>query len=369
MVTLRLICQNLITVLNLKNLLTPLLLKMSEKRKETTIEERKIILSAYKQNKTIREICTLVNRPRTTIAGIIKRFKDDPTCEYQTRSGRPPALSVREKREIVKIIKKEPKTSSSEIAAMLKENTGTGVHPRTVRRVLNSAGYNARVCRKKPQISKVNQMKRLSFAKEHINKGIDFWDKVIFSDESKFSIYKSDGRVLTWRKKGEALQEKHIQSTVKHGGAGVMVWGCMSAAGVGELVFIDEVMDKNIYLNILKDNLHKSAQKLGIESDYFFQQDNDPKHTAEIGRLWILYNTPHTLKTPPQSPDINPIEHLWDHLDRRIREHHITSKNMLKEKLMEEWEKIDPEVTKKLVHSMQKRLQEIIKNNGKHTSY
>ena len=42
---------------------------------------------------------------------------------------------------------------------------------------------------------------------------------------------------------------------------------------------------------------------------------------------------------------------------------------MLKEKLMEEWEKIDPEVTKKLVHSMQKRLQEIIKNNGKHTSY
>ena len=106
MVTLRLICQNLITVLNLKNLLTPLLLKMSEKRKETTIKERKIILSAYKQNKTIREICTLVNRPRNTIAGFIKRLKDDPTCEYQTRSGRPPVLSVREKREIVKIIKK-----------------------------------------------------------------------------------------------------------------------------------------------------------------------------------------------------------------------------------------------------------------------
>ena len=117
---------------------------------------------------------------------------------------------------------------------MLKENTGTGVHPRTVRRVLNSAGYNARVCRKKPQFSKVNQMKRLSFAKEHINKGIDFWDKVIFSDESKFSIYKSDGRVLTWRKKGEALQEKHNQSAVKHDGAGVM------AAGVGELVFTQQ---------------------------------------------------------------------------------------------------------------------------------
>lgn len=342
---------------------------MNQKRKETTIEERKIILNAYNQSKTIREICSLVNRPRTTITGIIKRFKDEPECKYLPRSGRPPALSVREKREIIKIVKKEPKTPSTEIAAAIKESTGTVVHPRTVRRALNSSGYNARVCRKKPQISKVNQTKRLSFAKEHLSKGIDFWEKVIFSDESKFCIYKSDGRVLTWRKQGDALAEKHIQATVKHGGAGVMVWGCMSAAGVGELVFIDEIMDKGLYLNILKENLKKSAQKLGIESDYYFQHDNDPKHTAEIVRLWVLYNTPHTLKTPPQSPDLNPIEHLWDHLDRRVREHHITSKNMLKQTLLEEWQKISPDVTKKLTHSMQKRLQAVIKNNGKHTSY
>lgn len=342
---------------------------MSQKRKETTIDERKIILNAYNQNKSIREICSLVNRPRTTITGIINRFKDDPECVYQPRSGRPSALSVREKRQIINMIKKEPKTPSSEIAAMVKESTGTVVHPRTVRRALNSAGYNARVCRRKPQISKVNQEKRLSFAKEHISKDTQFWEKVIFSDESKFCVYKSDGRVLTWRQKGDALQEKHIQTTVKHGGAGVMVWGCMSAAGVGELVFIDEIMDKTLYLKILKENLQKSAQKLGIESEYYFQHDNDPKHTAEIVRLWVLYNTPHTLKTPPQSPDLNPIEHLWDHLDRRIREHHITSKSMLKNVLLEEWLKIGPDTTTKLVHSMQKRLQDVIKNYGKHTSY
>lgn len=71
--------------------------------------------------------------------------------------------------------------------------------------------------------------------------------------------------------------------------------------------------------------MKKSVEKMGIASDFYFQQDNDPKHTEEVVRLWLLYNTPHQLKTPPQLPDMNPIEHLWDVLDRCVPEHHITS--------------------------------------------
>ena len=78
--------------------------------------------------------------------------------------------------------------------------------------------------------------------------------------------------------------------------------GCMAASGVGELVFIDGTMDR-----FVQQNLKKSATKLGLADDLYFQQDNDPKHTAERVRLWIVYNTPNTLKTPPQSTDLNPI--------------------------------------------------------------
>ena len=85
-----------------------------------------------------------------------------------------------------------------------------------------------------------------------------------------------------------------------------MVWGCMSAAGTGNLVFIDTVMDQNVYLNILKENLKQSALKLGMPS-----VDNDPKHTAYKVKEWLLYNVPKQLKTPPQSPDMNPIKNLW----------------------------------------------------------
>ena len=142
---------------------------------------------------------------------------------------------------------------------------------------------------------------------------------------------------MVWRKKGTALDKKHLVPTVKHGGGGAMIWGCMASSGVGQLEFIESTMDKYAYLNILKANLKRSAEKLGLENDYYFQQDNDPKHTADIVKLWILYNVPKQLQTPPQSPDLNPIEHLWDGLERRIRHRKITSKAMLKEVLQDEW--------------------------------
>lgn len=73
-----------------------------------------------------------------------------------------------------------------------------------------------------------------------------------------------------------------MMGTVKHGGGSVLVWGCMAASGVGKLVFIDGIMDRFVYLNILKNNLHASAAKLGIGMSFAFQQDNDPKHIALI---------------------------------------------------------------------------------------
>lgn len=88
---------------------------------------------------------------------------------------------------------------------------------------------------------------------------------------------------------------------------------------VGQLEFIETTMDKYAYLNILKANLKRSGEKLGLNNDYYFQQDNEPKHTADIVKLWILYNVPKQLQTPLPK---------------------ITSKAMLKEVLQDEWNQI-----------------------------
>ncbi|GFV46183.1 transposable element Tc1 transposase [Trichonephila clavipes] len=81
----------------------------------------------------------------------------------------------------------------------------------------------------------------------------------------------------------------------------------MAATGVENVVIIDGIMNQSSYLSILKNNLSQSASKLGIDESFPLQQDNDPKHTAWVVREWLLYNVRKQIKTPPQSPDLNPI--------------------------------------------------------------
>lgn len=146
-----------------------------------------------------------------------------------------------------------------------------------------------------------------------------------------------------------------------------MVWGCMAANGVGKLRFIDGTMDKAMYINILKDSYLPSVEVLDLEEAAIFLHDNDPKHSSKIVKKWLLYNIKHKLEHPPQSPDLNVIEHLWAILKRGLKNRHITSIPALKDALMEEWRSITPETPKKLALSMPSRLSSVVKAKGGHT--
>ncbi len=63
---------------------------------------------------------------------------------------------------------------------------------------------------------------------------------------TKINLFGSDGVKRVWRQPGEEYKDKCVLPTVKHGGGSVMVWGCMSAAGTGELQFIEGTMNTNM---------------------------------------------------------------------------------------------------------------------------
>ena len=89
---------------------------------------------------------------------------------------------------------------------------------------------------------------------------------MIWSDETKINRFGSDGRPRVWRKSNTQDQLVNTIPTVKHGGGSIMIWGCMSAKGVGNIEIIEGIMDRHAYHNILVNNVKQSAQKMGVPS-------------------------------------------------------------------------------------------------------
>lgn len=342
---------------------------MEGKRKQTDLSIRKLIISLRCKGKSLRAIGEIVGRSHSTVQHIIDNWKYEGTLKDKPGRGRKRILSESDERLIVRKVRNNPKVSVPKLTAEVSKDINRSVSTETVRRVLRKSNLHGRVARRKPFISAVNQKKRLEFAKAYVNKPPEFWNQVIFTDETKINCFGSDGRQIVWREPNTEFKFKNLKPTVKHGGGSVLLWGCMAASGTGNLEFIDRIMDKMLYMDILKRNLNQSAQKLGLSSGYWFQQDNDPKHTAHVVREWLLYNVPKQLKTPPQSPDMNPIENLWDEIKRRLKDTNTSNKNELKKKIKETWEKIPASCTKKLVDSMPHRLQAVIDAKGGHTKY
>ncbi|KAJ4928978.1 hypothetical protein JOQ06_004600 [Pogonophryne albipinna] len=99
-------------------------------------------------------------------------------------------------------------------------------------------------------------------------------------------------------------------------------------------------MNGAMYREILSDNLLPSARALKMKRGWVFQHDNDPKHTARATKEWLRKKHFKVLEGPSQSPDLNPIEHLWRELKVRVAQRQPQNITALEEICMEEWVKI-----------------------------
>ncbi len=214
-----------------------LLSTVKMRSKELSLSVKQAIIRLKKQNKPIREIAKTLVVAKTTVWNILKKKERTGELSNTKRPGRPRKTTVVDDRRILSLVKKTPFTTVGQIKNTLQE-VGVCVSKSTIKRRLHQSEYRGFTTRCKPLVSLKNRKARLEFAKRHLKKPSQFWNNILWTDETKINLYQSDGKRRVWRRKGTAHDPKHTTSSVKHGGGSVMAWACMAASGTGSLVLL-----------------------------------------------------------------------------------------------------------------------------------
>ena len=179
----------------------------------------------------------------------------------------------------------------------------------------------------------------------------------------KINLFGSDGFKHVWLRPGEKYKDKCVMPTVKHGGGNVMVWGCMSAAGVAELHF----MNSNMFCEILKQNMIPTLQKLGRRA--VFQYDKDSKHTSKTTTALLKRLRIKVMNWPNMCPDLNSIKHLRGIPKRKMEVRKVSNIHQLLDVILDEWKSIPVATCEALVNYMPRRVKAVLDNDGGLTKY
>lgn len=286
--------------------------------KHCTPEKRSMILNLKRKNVSNSEISRILICSRKMVVNAINHYDQYKTNANKIRALPPRKTSKRHDSQIRILSHKNPFWTSTEIQEEMKNSNDVEISTSTIRRRLRESGLRGCVALKKPLVSKRNIAKRILFAKEHLAKPMSFWKNVLWTDESKYNRTGSDGKAYVWRPRNQALNPKYTMKTLKHGGGSIMVWGSMSWRGVGPIVRIEGRMDQHVYKDILRNTMEPYTFN-NMPVSWTFMHDNDPKHTAKSVKKWLSDENISVMNWSPQSPDLNPIEHLWGDVEIAIR--------------------------------------------------
>lgn len=329
--------------------------------KDLTDEEKQTIIKETAKKTSWASIARILGRHVRTV----QRFLNDPSPR-KTRSDKDQlkAVNTRDIRRIKREVFKKPGSTSNAIF----KKSGLNEVPKTTRNRILKTIAKVKSPEKRPPLTQRHMLLRVEWARSYMKQDMKC---VLFTDETRATLDGPDG----WSKGWVGFEGKlHHRFRRQQGGGGVMMWaGIVNNELVGPIMVREGVKINSVnYCALLDECLVPwlDDQNLNRRKKLVFMQDNAPSHSARATKEYLAslgLKTQNLMVWPPNSPDLNPIENLWSIIKRKVYSDgkQFSSKAELWEALQVAARSIDGTTIENLTNSVNERIFEVIKRNGR----
>ncbi|UYV72410.1 Transposase [Cordylochernes scorpioides] len=333
--------------------------------KQTDAFTRGMVIGLKRAGWSIRQIAADTHLGASTVHRLWRRWLEQGNVAIYRNVGATRVTSARVDRRILRQAVAAPQATCTAILQHVQDTLDHSISTRTISRRLVANGlHSCRPLRRLP-LTPPNRRQRLEWCRAR-STWMTEWHRVVFSDESRFCLSSDSRRVRVWRRRGERSNPAAIveRPTVRQ--RGIMVWGAIAYDSRSPLLRIQGTMTAQRYVDdVLRPVTLPYLQ--GVPNA-LYQQDNARPHTARISHQAL--QDVQMLPWPPYSPDLSPIEHVWDIIGRRL--HALPqprSEDELWQMVEREWRAIPQDAIRTLIDSLPRRVAACIAVRGGPTCY
>ncbi|UYV66926.1 RFC2 [Cordylochernes scorpioides] len=281
--------------------------------KQTDAFTRGMVIGLKRAGWSIRQIAADTHLGASTVHRLWRRWLEQGNVAIYRNVGATRVRSARVDRRILRQAVAAPQATCTAILQHVQDTLDHSISTRTIsRRLVTNGLHSCHPLRKLP-LTPPNRRQRLEWCRAR-STWMTEWHRVVFSDESRFCLSSNSRRVRVWRRRGERSNSAAIveRPTVRQ--RGIMFWGAIAYDSRSPLLRIQGTMTAQRYVDdVLRPVTLPYLQ--GVPNA-LYQQDNARPHTARISQQAL--QDVQMLPWPPYSPDLSPIEHVWDIIGRRL---------------------------------------------------
>ncbi|GFU63877.1 transposable element Tc3 transposase [Trichonephila clavipes] len=321
--------------------------------------ERRLIIGMKTAGWSTRRVARQVDLSECAVRNCWEQWTREGTHAQKIGSGANRKTTRREDRRIVR----QALVDSTVTRSTIRADVGVAIVPQTISRHLAEANLKS----KRPfcalPLTPEHRQLRLQWCQARSMGNVTDWQKVVFSDESRFVLGTDDNRVRVWRSPGERYNSPH--TVLRHTARtfGVMVWRAIAYDSRSTLIVMRGTVTGQCYVDdILRP--HVGLYLNGLPGA-IFQQDNARPHTARVAQDFLRHF--QTLPWPAHSPNSSPVEHVWDQLKRQMSSCH--SVHDLESTVQDLWVHLPQDNIRCLINSMPDRVAACIEAGGGPTRY